>query len=291
MSDLFSEIVSEIKRFLTDDPCNRMGAGEVEGKAHSPFDASERMWDEPTVGAAKGDDPIFEAFHEFVDEAHWLPHEALALGGKSAKPDEVSVISWMLPQTKLTKDDNAKETELPSERWARVYRFGELANTNLRRHMVEFLGKRGIDAVAPLVLDDFKRIESQRYFISSKWSERHIAYACGLGTFGLCDGLITPLGKAGRFGSVVLRAALSPTPRPYKRYDEYCVYKTKKLCGVCIKRCPAGAISDAGHDKRKCAAYLKKTGAYVQERYGFEAGCCGLCQTGVPCASGIPGSK
>jgi hypothetical protein len=31
---------------------------------------------------------------------------------------------------------------------------------------------------------------------ASSWSERHAAHAAGLGTFGLCDGLITAKGKA-----------------------------------------------------------------------------------------------
>ena len=37
---------------------------------------------------------------------------------------------------------------------------------------------------------------------ASNWSERHVAYVCGLGTFG-CQGLITSKGLAGRFGSII----------------------------------------------------------------------------------------
>jgi epoxyqueuosine reductase QueG len=97
------------------------------------------------------------------------------------------------------------------------------------------------------------------------------------------------VGKAIRIGSVVLRGRLEPTSRPYSRYDEYCSFKTKKTCGACIKRCPAGALSAMGHDKIKCSAYLDdKTAPYVEEHYGFKGYGCGLCQTGVPCASGIP---
>jgi epoxyqueuosine reductase len=46
-------------------------------------------------------------------------------------------------------------------------------------------------------------VNSQRYSYASSWSERHAAYAAGLGTFGLCDGLITARGKAVRFGSII----------------------------------------------------------------------------------------
>ena len=138
-------------------------------------------------------------------------------------------------------------------------------------------------------LAGWTRLKSNRYVYASNWSERHVAHACGLGTFGLCDGLITPLGKAVRIGSVVLRGNVKPTPRPYSRYDEYCPFKTKGTCGACSKRCPAGALSERGHDKRLCKAYLDdKTAAYVEKYYNFKGYGCGLCQTGVPCSSGIP---
>jgi hypothetical protein len=42
-----------------------------------------------------------------------------------------------------------------------------------------------------------------------------MAYAAGLGTFGLCDGLITARGKAMRTGSVVARLEIDASPRPY----------------------------------------------------------------------------
>jgi len=91
---------------------------------------------------------------------------------------------------------------------------------------------------------------------ASTWSERHIAHAAGLGTFGLSDGLITARGIAHRCGSVVFNAACTPTPRPYTHYQEYCPYLMDGSCGVCMARCPVGAISPSGHDKVKCSNYL-----------------------------------
>jgi epoxyqueuosine reductase QueG len=52
-------------------------------------------------------------------------------------------------------------------------------------------------------LPEWSRRPSEKYVFSSNWSERHAAYTAGLGTFGLCDGLITPLGKAMRVGEGV----------------------------------------------------------------------------------------
>ena len=93
----------------------------------------------------------------------------------------------------------------------------------------------------------WERKESERFVFASNWSERHAAHAAGLGTFGLCDGLITPVGKAMRCGSVVARIKIPATPRPYKHHREYCLFFTKGTCGKCIKRCPAEAVTKEGH--------------------------------------------
>ena len=277
--ELLEFLEVEATRFLKDDQCNLM-KGDW---------GDERIWETPLLGAARGCDAIFETFKDKVDERHWTPTEAFAAGGFQAGAEELSVVSWVLPHTSVTKKDNAQCDEMPSERWARSRIFGEKANFKLRGHIVSSLKNAGYEAVAPLDLADWKWLKSDRYVYACSWSERHIAYACGLGTFGLSGGLITPLGKAIRVSSVVLRGNVEPTPRPYSRHDEYCPFKTKKICGVCIKRCPAGALSEHGINKPLCKAYLSdKTAPYVETHYGFEGYGCGLCQTGVPCSSGIP---
>jgi len=129
---------------------------------------------------------------------------------------------------------------------------------------------------------------SKRYGFASTWSERHAAYASGLGTFGLCDGLITPKGKAMRCGSVVAHIKIPPTKRSYNDHHAYCLFFSEGICGKCIQRCPAGAITEKGHDKVKCEKHLQITRDYVRSHFGFEGYGCGLCQTGVPCESKIP---
>ena len=78
----------------------------------------------------------------------------------------------------------------------------------------------------------------------------------GLGTFGLCDGLITAKGKAMRTGSVLVRASIPPTERPYDSHRAYCLHYTHDSCRKCIDRCPVNALSPAGHDKIKCRQHL-----------------------------------
>jgi epoxyqueuosine reductase QueG len=103
----------------------------------------------------------------------------------------------------------------------------------------------------------------------------------GLGTFGLNRALITRLGSAGRFGSVVTDAGFEPTGRAYEGITEYCT-----LCGNCIRRCPCEAIDESGKDNRACKAYVDAELAKYAPRYG-----CGKCQTAVPCEHRIPKRK
>ena len=166
---------------------------------------------------------------------------------------------------------------------------GEEFNELLRKHVVEELGSKGIDAVVPTLSPHWKFEMESKFGFSSNWSERHAAFASGLGTFGACDGLITPKGKAHRVGSVVARVKLDPTPRPYTDHQAYCLFYAKNTCMECAKRCPVEAITKDGHDKTKCLGHVWDTcSKYIKEHFDFDGYGCGLCQTKVPCESGIP---
>ena len=137
----------------------------------------------------------------------------------TVRPDELTVISWILPQAESTKRDHRKETAYPSERWARARKYGEEFNAKLRKQLVELLAEAGYEAVAPIDSPFWTQKMSERYGLSSTWSERHAAFASGLGTFGLCDGLITPVGKAmrlrlrgGTHPDTAIRKALQGSP-------------------------------------------------------------------------------
>ena len=159
----------------------------------------------------------------------------------------------------------------------------------LRLHLVEQLTSAGFPAVAPERLADFGYRDSERFGIASNWSERHTAWIAGLGTFGLSDGLITRAGKAVRFGSVVARAELVATPRPYTGHQDWCLWHARGTCGVCMKRCPIDAITEKGHDKAACFDYIRNiTTPYVRDNYGTGATPCGLCQVKIPCEAKPP---
>jgi len=264
--------------------------------SHSPKNtlqnkANEKAWDEPLVGFSRGDDPLYEAYKEYIGPFHWTPWEIFSLTFPEIKvaPEDLTVISWILPQTEITKADNRKQKTNPAERWARARLYGEETNNQLRNHVVAVLQSKGYKAVAPVLSPQWSQKKSDLYGFASTWSERHAAYAAGLGTFGLCDGLITARGKAMRTGSVVANIQIPVTSRPYDDRHAYCLFYTKGTCKKCAVRCPVGAISEAGHDKVKCYSHAYGAAfAHAKSEYGFEVGSCGLCQTKVPCESGIP---
>ncbi len=252
----------------------------------------EPAWKEPLVGFSNAADPLYqEEYKEHIGEFFIPPDKYLSdkYQNKEFNPKNLTVISWILPQTEKTKEDHGNETYFPSERWARSRIFGEEANVKLRKRMVKKLENRGVEAVAPQLSSLWEIQISDKYEMASTWSERHAAYAAGLGTFGLCDGLITEAGKAMRAGSVVANIYVEPDDRPYDDHHAYCLYYQKGTCSECIERCPIDAITqEEGHDKPLCRKYVDMTRDYVERHFGFEGYGCGFCQTDVPCESGIP---
>jgi len=275
-----------IKDFISQSPENTLKNRE-----------NEKAWEDPLVGFSNGDDPLYQQYKELVGTFHWTPLDIFSLTFPSSKVSakDLTVISWILPQTEASKSDNRKEAVYPSERWARARMFGEEVNVKLAKHVITTLQEAGFKAVAPSLLSpSFKWMESERYIFASTWSERHAAYASGLGTFGLCDGLITSKGKAMRCGSVVANVKIPASKRPYQDHHAYCLFYSNgaATCKKCAERCPAGALTPAGHDKVKCRNYIFVTAKeYVKSNFGFEGYGCGLCQTGVPCESKIPSPK
>jgi len=255
-------------------------------------------WEEPLVGFASGMNPLFFEYRTLIGPFHLTPREiisaALKERGRSLlfnEIEQISVISWVLPIAEDTRKSNRLENQFPSKLWAYTRDFGESCNNALRKHVITFLEDLGHVTVAPVILPTFKYIEDEKVGWASPWSERHVAYACGLGTFSLNDGFITPKGMAIRLGSVVTLLKLTPSEKKYRDHKENCLQFRNEKCGKCIKRCPAGAITEKGHDKKKCYDYLRSE-PLVSKRaeYGLQnpPPSCGLCQTNVPCEFGIP---
>lgn len=276
-----------VKKFVCESSANRL----------LDF-GGEPIFEEPLIGFADGDDPLFDEYKKVIHEHHYSPREILikhltqTLQRESPHLESVSVISFILPANRETLRSNALETEGPSLRWNHTRWQGQDFINQLSCHLVLLLQEMGIDAVAPELSPFFKIMVLPDGF-ASNWSHRHMAYAAGLGTFSLNEGFITARGMAIRCGSVVAGLKLKPSNRPYKHHRANCLFYAGEKCGVCISRCPGGAISEKGHDKLKCfkvlyeqqAPWLK--GDHGPGYIGKYAGC-GLCQTGVPCSYRIP---
>lgn len=252
------------------------------------------IFDEPLVGFADGDDPMFSQFKRIIGPWHLTPREVLEKTLESFSSPmahgipHISVVCWVLPISARTRESNAAQREVPSERWAHTRHYGEQFNESLRIAVEALLADQGCVAVAPMLSPLWSRHRDEATGLNSNWSERHALFVAGLGTFGLSDGLITPRGMAMRCGSVVFDLELPPSPRRCRSHTDYCPFFTDGSCDACIARCPAGAISAAGHDKKKCEDYLYRSIGGLREEYAVEDTGCGLCQTGVPCESGIP---
>jgi len=279
LEDLKVWITDIVDSFIARSPLNNL-----QNKAADP------AWDEALVGFASGADPLFQEYKEYIGPFHWTPLEIYNQyhPQSPATPEDLTVISWVLPQRKAVRDMNRKERKFPAEAWARVRIEGEKCNAGLRTHLVQKLTDHGYPAVAPMLAPNWAWVKSKSYGYASSWSERHAAYAAGLGTFGLCDGLITPKGKAMRTGSVVAKIQIETTTRFYNNHHAWCSFFVDGSCGKCIDRCPVRAITTAGHDKETCRQHLIASSQYVKQNYDYEGYGCGLCQVGVPCESGIP---
>ena len=286
-ADAAAFLEEAIKDYVATSPENRLQA----------FDGG-RIFDEPLVGFADGDDAIFRDYKEIIADFHLTPREALAKhleskGGSHANLPVISVISYVLPITYETRLSLRRETMIPSLRWNHTRWHGQDFIYELSRYVVSLLESLGYQAVAPELADFYKYQKLPSGYVYN-WSQRHIAYAAGLGTFSLNDGFITAKGIAMRCGSVVTDAGIKYTPRVHKDHLANCLFYSDGSCMRCAERCPAGAISELGHDKNKCREFLFTRQKEIVKELGREEGYigrylgCGLCQTKVPCEFRIP---
>jgi epoxyqueuosine reductase len=280
---LRAEITDEIARIVREEPANRLDLDNLP------------IFGPPLVGFASGTDPIFSRLKEVIGPFHLTPVEAIGQAASSRgndvpHPESTGVISYVLPMYEDTVRSNASMKDGPSRRWMHGKYHGERFGNLLSDRIISYLREKGFLAVSPAREPDLCKItRDPRVGFASTWSERHVAYAAGLGTFGLSDGLITEAGIAHVVGSVVVNIPFTSPGRPADIHAA-CLFYRKGACKACAKRCPAGAISDAGHDKDKCARFAFSQTPINKERYGIEVYGCGLCLSGVPCAMKNPGA-
>lgn len=268
-------------------------ANHPENSMEYPF-YGEPIFAEPLVGFVSGSDPIFDRFKEVIGPHHFTPWEIMKWqaeknGVEPPDPADISVVSFVLPCTQKTKRDNASETDWPSERWAQTRLLGEIFSQSFVRDIVAGLMSQGILAVSPDVTPMFNKKRYPGVGWASPWSHRHIAYAAGLGTFGMHDFLITEKGCAHRLGSFVVNLKLEPDRKRPDDIHAYCLHYQGVECLRCAKRCPVKAVTrEQAHDKEACYKKVAASLKHCNAKYHIFIYGCGLCAAGVPCESGIP---
>lgn len=238
---------------------------------------------EPLVGFADAWHPYVQNLPRLISPSHELPQNVL--------PDAKIIIAYYVPFTKDLAKTNRTEGILASPEWARAYEETNALLAELNDELIRFIHAKAGDAgTTP------KAVTFYQDRLVSDWSQRHIAFAAGLGTFGLNNMLLTHRGCCGRFSTVITNLDLEPD-QPLT--EEYCLYKKNGTCGACVKHCPTGALTYHGsvdYDRFKCYALCRKNAkVYTQfgSSYTNEDGTgansvgsevCGKCVTASPCA-------
>ena len=269
------ELERRLAAFVAEDPCNRV----EEAFALLPEHIGSPIFEAPLVGCAAANDPLFAYMKQRADiygPTLRLPEEWL--------PGAVSVVSFFLPFSKAVRDSNRCDLSKPSDLWLHGRFEGQEILNRAAMFLAELFREAGGDVAVPAtdpafsVIRDPSRAERGEPPYVSNWSERHVAFTAGLGTFSLSKHLITEKGVCGRFGSVITNLPLPVTPRSYTDPYEYCTF-----CGACQKRCIVNAIGPQEKDNRICSDYQKQMLAIFAPRHG-----CGKCQLSVPCETRRP---
>ena len=235
-------------------------------KAYPAENGTPQMWRTPLVGFADVNDPYIRALPEIVDKSHQMPENLME------NPNVI--ISYFIPFTKeLAQGNVGIQNNAASESWADAYKITNTMMAKLNTYLAEELVKMGHRAAVSNAVMDYE-------ILKSNWSHRHIAYAAGLGTFGINNMMITKDGCCGRYNSIVANIPVEPD---HHLTEENCLYKSKGICKKCVENCFTGALTTDGFDRKKCFEACEKN----MKLYGVDV--CGKCVTNIPCAFVAPG--
>jgi epoxyqueuosine reductase len=226
----------------------------------------DELFREPLVGFASADDPLFSQLKEIVGPHHIHPRDLL--------PDAKTVVSFFIPFSKQVVSSNRKSAEVAPE-WAKSYLAANSLINQISETAIHVLSEQGVNGATIKATHTY----NEKTLIST-WSHRSAAFIAGLGRFGRNRILITPVGGAGRYGSVIISEEIAPDLRPE---EEFCLNLKDGKCLYCIDNCPTKALTLEEIDRHRCHDRLLKT----REEYSSMGvpGCdvCGKCVVG-PCA-------
>jgi len=230
-----------------------------------------KIFSDPLIGVAKASDSIFQKYKELLGTEHLNPLEMwLANDQDYVSTSELSVVSIVFPFTeKIRKEGNnfivLPKITLPAEIYTIARNYGNEFKREVVKKVINFFEIEEYKATSGLLSDAYSIIMKKKFYTT--WSERYIAFAAGLGTLGLHEGLITDVGCNIRLASIITNAPLEVTSRKSDEPYANCLYFAKGLCKECAKKCPINAITDKGYNKIKCNKYRMKIARKAIPRY------------------------
>jgi epoxyqueuosine reductase QueG len=249
----------------------------------------------PVAGAQHASHPVFTRLAKLIP-GHLLPADAFAKVFGTPPEGPLSVLSLVFPINPATVADNAAVANaggptqpFPAWTWLQTRIDADACFVANGRFLVDYFARRGARAAYVWDSPAYQINNLDSLPLRASWSERHVAYACGLGTFGLHRLLITEHGAAHRLMGLVVEGEFDRYGQPSDDPFAGCLFLAEGCCGECMARCPAGAISEQGHDLLRCRDFVygqvRAATAGVLSR---ATGGCALCATGVPCADRSP---
>ena len=221
------------------------------------------VYRQPIVGFADAADPRFADLTAHVGSGQMLPDDLL--------PGARTVVSFFLPFSETVVEANRRRKSRVASEWAVAYRETNRLLARVCDALANVLREQGFKSVAEPATGKF-----DRKTLKSSWSHKSAAVIAGVGTFGLHRMVITEAGCAGRLGSLVTDAVISPGPRSVR---QYCAHFRGETCKDCVSMCPIGALNGVGDiDTAQCWARCTA----VADRIGGDerAEVCGKCAVG-----------
>ncbi len=187
-------------------------------------------WGTPLVGFADAAHPYILSLKEIISPSHSMPKDVL--------DDASIVIAYYVPFTKELAKTNERAGRLASPEWALAYEQTNAMFGVLNAHLIDWLKNMGYRAAVSKEASTFDQEK-----LISNWSQRHFAYAAGLGTFGINNMLITKSGCCGRFSTIVTNldvAADAPLP------EELVPVQEERKLRCLHKELPGGSVECYG---------------------------------------------
>ena len=151
---------------------------------------AETKWQPPLVGFASATDPLFHEFKRVISPTHFLPRDLL--------PEAGTVVAFLLPFEKSIVSSNITG-RLASPGMGTGIRGYQCPHSKGGATYAKIYRKNPVTPV--FVTPPTHNFDPK--ILLSDWSHRHVAFAAGLGRFGLHNMLITQKGCCGRIGSFI----------------------------------------------------------------------------------------